>query len=215
MSARRLRRGRARRGRRLVLQDLLVEALGLRIRIDAELALEDGDARLILAQRGAPSSLAGVHADEGAVDVFLEGIEREQSYGGLRRFGERVLLRLHREQPGQRLHGPIAQAGPFRLQPRLERLLVHVQAFEQVAAVERDGLVERRRRALAHALLEAHHVDLRHPCVERDGLALGLQARRTAGQHAAQREERLAETVPRLLGGGITPEERDQLLARM
>ena len=60
-------------------------------------------------------------------------------------------------------------------------------------------------------MLETHDVDVDPARVERDRLALGHQARRAAGQRPAQRKERLAETVPGLLGRGVTPEQRDQL----
>ena len=60
----------------------MVEGLGLVLGLGVELALEGGDAELVLAQGGAAPAELRVEAHQRAVDGLLEGIEGEQLLRG-------------------------------------------------------------------------------------------------------------------------------------
>jgi hypothetical protein len=84
-----------------------------------------------------------------AAGCLPQGIERKQS--PRRRFGALVLSGLHRpgEQCRQSSLGEPAQPLPLHQQPVLEGLVANADAVEQIAAVERDRLLDALRRARA------------------------------------------------------------------
>ena len=146
-----------RRGR---LQDLLVQRLGLGLRLDAELAAEHGDALLVLPERRAPPPEVGVEAHQRAMHRFLQRVQREQSQRRLHARLGGAGPALLGEQPRQPLQRQLAQALALAQQPLLERRLVDHEAAEQIATIERAGLFQRPGRPLGHALLEQGSVHL-------------------------------------------------------
>lgn len=66
-------------------EDALIEVARLRLGLCAELALERGDARLVLAERRRPAPTPRVETHERAVRGLLQRIEREQPERGLDR----------------------------------------------------------------------------------------------------------------------------------
>ena len=64
-------------------KDLLVERLGLGFGLGVELALEGGDAHLVLAQGGAAAAELRVEAHERSVHGLLERIESQEPEGRL------------------------------------------------------------------------------------------------------------------------------------
>src|SRR5262249_52323677 len=115
----RVRLTRGRSGRRLRKQ-LAIDQLGRFLWLDAELPLEDVDARLILAQRRRAPPLAGIETHECPMRHFLQGIEAEQSQRYLDGRLRRIKLQLVRKQLGERLEGELVEAFPLGAQPLLE-----------------------------------------------------------------------------------------------
>src|SRR5690242_19344513 len=98
-------------------QDLLVQRLGLLLRLDTELAREHAHALLVLAQRRAPSAGVGVEAHQRAVRWLLQRIEGQQSKGRLNRRLDRANLALMREQPRERFERQLTQSLTLAEQP--------------------------------------------------------------------------------------------------
>jgi hypothetical protein len=74
-SVRRTARLAERRARQAVLEQVVIQRLGVRLGLDVQLTAQDLRAQLVLPQRGRPVALGGVEAHEGAMDAFLERIE--------------------------------------------------------------------------------------------------------------------------------------------
>ena len=78
----------------------------------------------------------------------------------------------------QGLQGHLPQPLPLGDEPLLEERLVHIEAQEQVAAVELGGVLQRLRSSLGDPPFEGHHVDLHRGGVEGQGLPFDPQGRR-------------------------------------
>ena len=119
------------------------------------------------------------------------------------------------EKLRQRFERQLAKSLALREQPLLERRLLEREAFEEVAAIQRGGALERSRRALGDPALELRHVYLDGDRVQRDGFPVDQQGRGLRGHCLPQREERLAEAPARLRFPHATPEQGGELLAGM
>ena len=128
--------GLVRARRRPRAQDLLVEVLRLALGLDPQLAPQDGEAVLVLAQGRAPAAEIHVEAHERAVDRLLEGIESGELQGRLDSGLGATGGALVGEQSGQGLDGQLSQPLALRDEPLLERGLGHREAGEEIALVE-------------------------------------------------------------------------------
>ena len=106
------------------LEQLAVELLGFRLGFEAKLALEDSDARLVLAEGSAAPALARIETHERSVHCLLRRVEAEQSHGGLHRLVDRTDLGLMAQELRERFHGQLSQSLPLRPEPVLERRLL-------------------------------------------------------------------------------------------
>src|SRR5438552_7480238 len=114
----------------------------LRLRLHAELALQDANADLILRQRRVPPSAQDVQAHAGAVRRLLQRIEGEQLAGDLDRAVDASGRGFERDETRRGIDGALAQPLALGEEPRFERLLVHAEFLEKLAAVERERLGE-------------------------------------------------------------------------
>ena len=202
--------------RRRLLQQLAIEVLRLRLRLRPQLALQHADAHLVLPQRLAPPALARVQPHQRPMHRLLHGVQREQPRRRVHRALGLARLALEGEQSGQDLERELAQTRPLGAQPVLERLLRDADALEQVALVQRDGLLEGLRGAAGREALELLHVHLDGGRVEGQGVVIHDENRRLGrGQRPAQGDEGLTEALPGLLVAGVAPEQARQLVARM
>ena len=198
------------------LKDLLVELLGLRLRLGPQLPLQRRHADLVLLEGGAAPALPRVEPHQRAVHDLLRHVHREQRHGRLDRLLCLSSLRLMREDVREGLHRQSAQPLLFRGQPFRERRFVDADPLQELAAIERDGPLERFGSSLTHQSLEDGGIDVHRVAVESDRLALHQQGRRLRlRQRLAEHVHRLAQASPRLLIGGITPEQRRQTVARV
>ncbi len=206
------RRGTLVDGRGLPAQDLLVERLRLRFRLGVELALESGDADLVLVQGGAAAPELGVETHERAVHGLVERIERQDPesrlHGGLGRTDDALLG----EELGKGAQGKLVQALALAQQPLLERRLVQGESGEEVALVESGGLLQRLEGASLHVLLEGQSIDGDRRRIEGDGLRVGAQ-NVYAGQGPANGGQRLAQARAGLGLAHVAPEQRGDLVA--
>ena len=167
--------GPRRRRRRRGTEDGLIQRLGRRLRLDVELAAEDVDAQLILTERGRPAAGVDVQLHEGAVHGLLKGIEREQTQTGPDR-RLRVASALVPEEPRVCRQCELAQTLALAQEPLLERRLIHLQAFEEVAAVDVRRLDESGRVAPRHEPFEPPHVHVDEGAVEDDAIDRDVQS---------------------------------------
>src|SRR2546428_13747967 len=91
------------------LKNVLVELLGLRLRLGPQLPLQRGDAYLVLFERGAAPSLARIEPHQRPMHDLLRGVHREQPHGGLDPPLCLSCLRLMREPAPEALQRPPAQ----------------------------------------------------------------------------------------------------------
>ena len=140
---RRMRRRRAlhisRRVRWTLAKDLLIELFALRLRLDAELTLENADTDLVLAEGRRPPAQLDVEPHHRAMGRLLQGVEGEEPQPRLQRRLHRARGALVLEQLRQRLERDLAQTLALREEPLLERRLVKGEAFQELAAVEGGG----------------------------------------------------------------------------
>ena len=202
------------RGGCLVAQDFLVQGLGLGLGLGPELALERGDAELILAEGGGAATELLVESHQCPVHGLLERVERQELHrrvhGGL----HVAALPLMGEQLGERLHGELSQSLPLAEEPFLEGWLREGEAGEEVAVIESRGPGERCGNRRLDVLFEGLSVDRHRGGVKGDGLPVGTQdiARR---QGLAEGGQGLAQTRPRLGCAHVAPQQSGELVARM
>ena len=179
-----------------------------------ELALQDVDAHLVLAQRHAATPLPRIEAHQRPLHRFLQRVEAEQARGDGDGRRDRAVLNVVREQFRQRLDGQLAQPLALGHQPFLEGRLLHAEPLEQLAAVERPRFGERVGGPHRDQALERGDVDLHRRRHQRNRVGADVEdvavVRR---QGLADREQRLPQAVPRLRVRGLSPEERRQLVA--
>ena len=170
----RLGNGRRRFGRdgvhATLLEDLLVELPGRRLRLHTELPLEHGHAPLVLGKRRRAAAELSVEPHDGPVDSLLERIQRRQAQRRPECRLGRPRLALVGQEPRQPLDSQLPQPLSLCQEPFLERRLPDSEPGEQVSTVEPSGGVEPVRGAFAQARLEGRDVDLDRRRVERDRL---------------------------------------------
>ena len=194
----------------------MIELLGRQLGLDGELASQDGDAVLVLAQRRPAAAELHVQPHQRPVHGFLQRIDRGELQrgldGGLRAPG---VARV-REQSGQGLEDQLAQAFALGEQPVLEGRLGHREAGEQVPLVQGRRLDQSLRSREGDRLLERRHVHQDRGRHERHAVGVELKAR-AAGipDRTAETEERLAETRASLRLRKVTPEETRELVPRV
>jgi hypothetical protein len=197
-------------------QQLQIELPGLGFWLAPQLALQHLDRELVLLERRATAVLAQIQAHERAMRRLLQRVEGEQAHGGLNGALGRAGLALAGQQPGEGLERQLPQPLAFGDEPFLEQRLVQAEAREQIACIDRRGLLERLRRAFRHVPFEAGDVDVDHGRVQRKRLAFGDQDRRGGGrQRPSQGGERVAQAVAGSLVGRLAPEERGEPVARV
>ena len=206
--------GRRRRARQSLAEDVLVERLRLGLGLHAQLLLECAHALLILPERRAPPPLLGVKPHQRPVRRLLQRVQRQQFERGLHRCLCGPRLSLMRQQLRQPLQRQLPQPLPLGDEPLLEQRLVHGEAGEQVALVERGGLLQRLGRALGHQPLEGRDVDIDHGAIQGESFALEQERRRPRlAKCLANREECLAQARPRRLLPDFSPEQCCELVA--
>jgi hypothetical protein len=95
---------------------------------------------------------------------------------------------------------------PFDEQPVLEDGIMNCDAVEQIAAVERDRLLDALRGACAHQPLEGAHIRAHGRRIEPDRLPVGDDPRRIGRLQAlAQAVEGVLQAVPRLRIAAVAP----------
>jgi hypothetical protein len=109
------------------------------------------------------------------VHRFLEGVEGEQSVRGVDRRLKLARLTLLGQQSGQALEYSVAQSRPLAPQPRLPWLLLDAQSGQEVAAVQRNRLLERRRSAVVQQPREGRHVEI--DAVDGNGHGIAFDAK--------------------------------------
>ncbi len=91
-------------------QDLLIERLGLQLRLRVQFALEDRNAHLVLAQGRAPAPELNVQTHERSVHGFLQRIEDQQPQGRLHGGLGSAVGALLGQEPGEGSQGKLVQA---------------------------------------------------------------------------------------------------------
>src|SRR5262245_62231076 len=103
------------------------------------------------------------------------------------------------EQPGQGIERKFPQPLPLVHEPLLERLFIDHEPVEEIAAVERGGLLELDRSPLGNQLLEAENVDIDRLRVGGDGVAVDAECwSPKLFQCRAEEEKRLPQRIPRI-----------------
>src|SRR6266545_1170723 len=196
-------------------EDLLIELLGRRLGLDAELSLKNAETDLVLPKGRRPPAELNVKTHDRAMDGLLQGVEREEPERRLRRRLRRLRGALMTEKLRQRFERQLTQSLALREQPLLERRLLEREAFEEVSAVQRGGALERGRRALGDLTLELGHVHVDGDRVQGDSFPGDQQCRGLRGDCLPEREKRLPEASARLRFSHATPEQGGKLLAGM
>ena len=197
------------------LEEIAIELPGLRLGLDAELALEDADAGLVLAERRASPVLSRVEAHQRPMHGLLGRLEPEQPYRGLDGVLHGVGSRVVGEQLREALDGQLPESLSLGSKPFLEGGLGDAHTLEQVAAVERRRPFQRFGAGRRRQRFEPRDVHLDRRRADADVVALLDEARsRGTRQGLTQRHEGLPETVARALVGRVAPQKRRQLVAR-
>lgn len=152
-----------------------------------------------------------------AVDGFMQGVVTQEALCVADGAAVIAALLEQQDQPLQRVEEALRQPGTFEQQP------VVVAARQEVAAVRRDGAFQRghARASLAARGLGQRGLELGDVQSERcipapaHGLIGDFQVRLGLGQTATQRVEELPQVGVRLCVGGVGPEEKGELLARL
>ena len=156
-------------------EDLLIERLGLGLGLDAQLALEDLDALLILPERGGPAPELPVQPHQRPVHGLLQRVEREQAKRRLHCGCGGAARALVSKPPRERFERQFAQPLSLRHEPVLEDRLGHAEPRQQVAAIEPDRLLKGRRRSLADGAFEGSGVRLDRIRGQRDGISRQME----------------------------------------
>ena len=206
---------RARAGRpRRPTKQRAVGLFGRGLRIGLDLPPEQIDAGPVLAYGLCAPALASEQLDETTVDGFLQGIDAERLPADGDRFLDGAGRRPAVEQRGHGRGGLSPEPLARSRHPGVEAARAHVDTIEKLAGVEGDRPGQRLVGPLGEETLERHHVYL--DLLEPHGALVGGDAtRRCARQRSADGEERLAQAAPRLIGGGLAPEQGGQSLATL
>src|SRR5262245_60968158 len=133
-----------------LLQQFLIEVLGLGLGLGAELSLQDRDAHLVRTEGGGTPPLPRIQPHQGTVYGLLQWIEGQQSRCRLDSPFGLASRRLVGEKFRQRLDGHFSQTLAFDDEPLLESGLLEDEAVQEVAAIDRRGAFKCRRSGLAH-----------------------------------------------------------------
>jgi hypothetical protein len=186
-------------------EDVLVELAGLGLGLDPELALEGGEALLVLAEGAPAAAEAEVEAHKGAVDGLLGGVEGEEAKAGLEGGLESAGVALEGEEAGEGLLGELAEALALGEEPLLEGGGGDAEAGEEVAAVEGGGAGESVGGVGGSLALEVVDVQLDAGGGDADGVAVDPEEVGAGG--LAKPGEGLPEAGARGAIGGVAPEE--------
>ena len=226
------RRCRCRCGRNLILEDALIEALGLFQRLNAQFALEEIPIGAILAERLDPLTCLPVEAHEKTVYVFLERIKDKDALTG--GYGL-ALLTPGNEALDKRSQGAEEQhkeAFPFKGDPFLEIGGVgNGESGQKGALVEVKGSTDpadtlRSGRKMGLQILEARlenlfEIEDVHPARGSGGDAnpgtldgqTDFGGKAGLGEDAAEVPQRAAEVITSLGLDRFTPQESGQVIA--
>ena len=199
-----------------LLEDLLMELPGRRLWLHSQLLLKHSHAPLVLVEgcRAAPE--VGVEPHDGPVDGLLKWIQCRQAQRRLKRRLGRSRAALVGKEPRQPLESQLSQPLPLKHEPFLKGGFLDGQSLEEVALVETRRLGECGRGAVGHTVLEAGDVHIDGSGVEGEGAPVEMKpGRGLVGQGLAENEERLAQALPRLVLGPVTPEEGGHLVPRV
>jgi len=126
-----------------------------------------------------------------------------------------LLTQIQRSDPNYADVGAmLAKALPLPLQPFLEWRLLHPDALEEIALVQRGGRLQGGHRAFRDQPFEPDNIDVEASPLERHVPLVGDQDR-VGPEHAAQRHERLAQALTRVLVTRAWPQQSRELVARV
>jgi hypothetical protein len=147
---------------------------------------------------------------------LLQRVDAEKLLAGRDRLLGGARFHLTPEELRHRGHRGLPETLACGRQPLVECAGLDGETVEQVPAVKRRGPRELVVRVPGGEPLEREHVDVHGVRLEPDdGRIAGDVVRGRAPQRRADREERLAQAVTRLLVGRVTPEQRGESLARV
>ena len=151
-------------------EDLLVELLGLLLRLDSKLALQDSHAELVLLEGRPAAAELGVEAHERAVHRLLERVEGDQPQRRLEGAPPALPRRAERRAARRAPRGPARAAAPARpsATPRTS-VPRKAKPVQEVTPIEADGLRERLRRPPASPAARRSRVDVDRVRVQGDG----------------------------------------------
>src|SRR5207245_5634639 len=177
-----VRGGDLRRLNRSPLKYLLVELPGRGFGFCSQLALQRGDAHLILLESGAAPTLRGIEVHQRPMHGLLQRIEGQQPYSGLNPAFGLATARLLGQQLAENLQRKLPQSLALYGEPLLERRLVHVEAFDEIAAVQARGLLQGAGGTFDKQALEGGYIDIHRGWIECNGPASGHQDWRSGGR---------------------------------
>jgi hypothetical protein len=119
------------------------------------------------------------------------------------------------QQAGQRLEGLLTKPLALGDQPFLEGRLGDREPFQEIAAIQRDGLTQLGDAAHFHEPLESRDVDVQRFGLQPHGLVVDAEPRPGPPQALAQREQGLAQAPAGRRVTRVGPQQRSQLVARM
>ena len=157
--------------------------------------------------------LLDLQRHQAATGLFRQGIEPdravERRHGGIPVARRRLRIGQRQERAERHSLQPVALFD----QPVLEPGLPQAEAVQERTAIE----IERRAQLARHRRqpAELEHVAFDGVGAQRHGLAFDQQQRVRLAQLLAQRQQRLAEAVPRLLVAAVAPQQGRQPVARL
>ena len=147
---------------------------------------------------------------------LLQRIEGQQPYGGLNPAFGLATARLLGQQLAENLQRQLPQSLALYGDPLLERRLVHIEAFDEVAAVQVRGLLQGVGGAFGKQALEGGYVDVHRGWIECNGPAPGHQDWRSGGRQClVENVHGLPQALVCLLVAGLAPQQGCQVVARI
>jgi hypothetical protein len=140
--------------------ELFVDLSRLGLGVSTELAFEKGHTPLVLTQGGGTPAELRVETHERPVDRLLQWVDGDHSQRRLERRLYVAFVALMGKELGHGLEGLFAKPLALSHEPVLELVGLARQSLEEVTSVQRNALLERGRRSVAHELLKGHGVDI-------------------------------------------------------